>query len=214
MVGQVQSVELSFDGWRARYDEMSETEHVEFARACVGRYPDQNRTDLLALDRFFRGVAKEARHVIEVGGHAGAAADYVLNRHPGIVHWLNVEIAPSPWRKHWGSRYSVVAPDTFRWWRGDLDTGIRDTAVFSHVLEHLRVADVDELLTVLHADRAYVECPVGDEPRSWDGYHGTHILEVGWRGLHDLFAEHGFVPVKLTDEAYAYRRDHHVDPGT
>jgi hypothetical protein len=68
----------------------------------------------------------------------------------------------------------------------------------------MRKAELDEMLSGLgpKTEWALIDAPIPDDAESvtWRGYGGTHILEIGWSQVVDLFANHGFGVVEDLSE--------------
>jgi hypothetical protein len=59
---------------------------------------------------------------------------------------------------------------------------------------------------VNHQHQHPPDTPLDDEPPNWRGFTGTHILEVGWHGVDQLCAQHGYM--------LDWRVDHDTDPSS
>ena len=184
---------LDFDAWRRDYDRLTYAEHVEFYRQVAEVYPEQVHFNEPAVRDF---LAASAGPVLELGGWKGELAAAVLPDFASIPEWLNVEIAPQAVTESacHDPRYSVIVPDAFLW-DSDIDTSRFRTFVASHSIEHLKIAHVAALMECLpNIETMYVDAPLPDAPTGWGGGNGqhSHIIEVGWDGLRELFASHGF----------------------
>jgi hypothetical protein len=85
----------------------------------------------------------------------------------------------------------VLIPDDWVW-NTDIGNG-HETLIASHVLEHMKIAQVDQLLTKLPSvRRLYVDAPLPEKASAWDGGESSHIIEVGWIGLRALFQKHRY----------------------
>ena len=205
---------LTFDCWRAAYDDLTDEEQSDYARHLGREYPDQDRADLLQCERFFQTIPTVA-HVLEIGGWNGRLAAHILNTVPGLRNWTNID--PNADQEHQTAdpRYLAIVPAFFYWWRYGNYRGY-DTLVASHVLEHFKQRDIHELLAALpDVQAAYVECPITQTGgNDWAGYDGTHILECGWDGLTEVFEDHGFQDRGThTGDSRSYRRSHPHHPG-
>ena len=182
---------IDFDAWRDNYDRLTYAEHVEFYRQVAEVYPDQEHYNEPAVREFLYGVHGD---VLEIGGWKGELAAKVLPDFPDITSWLNIEIAPQAISENvcTDPRYAVQVPPTWIW-DVDIDLERFRTVVASHVIEHMKWADVVKLMERLrHIDRLYVDAPLPDKPSLWGGGESSHIIEVGWNGLRTLFASYGF----------------------
>lgn len=177
---------LDWDAWRAGYDDMSFADQQDFYDRVFDLCRVQQQHDAIRLSRLLAYVDRcgWAYTVGELGGWDGELAAAMLHDHPTIGGWVNYEIS----RKAADAsvcqdpRYKAFALDRFYWETPHLE----DVFVASHVLEHLRFADVQAVFDHTTARWLYLAVPVTENGRDWDGYHGSHILEVGW---HDLARE-------------------------
>jgi len=185
---------LDFDAWRAGYDSMTYAENVEFYRKVADEYPEQRYYNAPAVLRFLTWATEyEAVDVLELGGWKGELADEMLPLFGGIRSWLNVEIAPQVIDARCSEpRYSVIVPDDYLW-NLDADLTKYRVLVASHVIEHLKVADIHRLLERLSDIRYfYIDAPLPDTPSAWGNGESSHIIEIGWDGLVALVESHGF----------------------
>ena len=182
---------IDFDWWRRNYDRLSYDQHVEFYRKVAEAYPDQQHYNEPAIREFLDGSKGS---VFELGGWKGELAASVLPDFPGIPKWLNVEIAPQAITENVCAdpRYSVIVPDAFLW-NSDLDLSPYRTCVASHVIEHMKRADIARLLGRLSSvERLYVDAPVPRQGSKWMGGESSHIIEIGWDALDTLIESYGF----------------------
>lgn len=189
---------IDFDAWRRDYDRLTYADHVEFYRQVAEVYPDQQHYNAAAVREFLSGISG---NVLEIGGWKGELAAEILPDHPDITGWLNIEIAPQAVTQSACSdlRYSVVVLDTFIW-DSERDLSEYPTVIASHVIEHMKKADVVKLLGRLrHIERLYVDAPLPEQPSAWDHGESSHIIEVGWKGLGNLIASYGFRQVGQMD---------------
>lgn len=183
---------------------MTDAEHFAFIDECEVAFPKQVHFSHEGISQWLSG-SNEA--VIEIGGWKGEAAEFALANYP-IESWTNIDICRNALN---GSvctdpRYKPIMAQSFRWWEGD--HGFTQTrAVAAHTIEHLSAADVAGLVASLASVRSwYIEAPIANEPTDWSGYHGSHILEVGWNGVDEIFARHGFAPTIATNWIRHYKR--------
>ena len=192
-----------FDTWREMYDEMSYEEHRMFAQMVIKEYPNQEYWDRDWAMSFFKWVTgkigREGQmRVLEIGGYDGAMAARVLKHSQQILRWTNIEMVTVP-RVCKDIRYEVVVPQTWIWEDAEAKAWKYSTLVLSHVLEHLRFRDVAKLVEMVatKCNWIFVDAPIplGRDGADWNGYHGTHILEVGWGRVDNLMEIHGYRPV-------------------
>ena len=188
---------VTWDEWRAAYDEWTFEEQAAFYAQVHDEYPGQARFDAAALGRLLGWVGGDVT-VVELGGWDGGFAAAILPNHPQVKRWTNYEICGEAVRGGVcdDPRYEGIS---LREWYWDTPHAA-DVFVASHVLEHLRLRDVRRTLDATVARFAYIQCPVDDAslgarkagPPDWNGYPGTHILEVGWDGLQREFEARGW----------------------
>jgi len=192
-----------FDTWREMYDELTYRDHQTFATRVVKEYPNQKYWDKYWVMAFFKWVSgkisKEGfTRVLEIGGYDGGMAAKVLKHSQQILRWVNIEMVTVP-RICKDTRYEVVVPDRWIWEVVEEKVLRYETLVLSHVLEHLRFRDVAKLVEMVatKCNWIYVDAPIplGRDGADWNGYHGTHILEVGWGRVDNLMEIHGYRPV-------------------
>jgi hypothetical protein len=205
----------SFDDWRARFHEFSDEEQRDYNDRLGQQYPDQNHANVESCRAFFRALPDHPT-VYEVGGWTGRLADAMLEAYCDIVSWTNVETnelavrEPEP-TSH---RYFVYCPDNYFWWR---EPGLRfpgDVLVACHALEHFPADDVAGILACFPSARyLHLEVPLPEGRPDWTGYHGTHILELGWAELEGRLADDGWQRFLEAGDVRSYRRLYDDDPG-
>lgn len=180
---------ISWDEWRACYDDWSVEDQQRFYDDVFAMCRAQQRFSPQHLGELFDHIGHPVM-VGELGGWDGEFAQAMLAGPWEIERWTNYEICPAAVEDAVcdDPRYVPVLLGEWYW-----DTWhLEEVFVASHVLEHLKVADVRRTLAATQARWAYVQVPVGENGRGWAGYHGTHILEVGWEGLMAVFSTAGF----------------------
>ena len=180
---------IDWNAWRASYDSATFAEQQAFYDRVYCEFPEQDRASVLVLGKLLEYIDAPVT-VLELGGWTGALAAETLARHPAIVWWTNYEISRAAASESvcGDERYSAVALEEWYWAQeheGDL-------FVASHVLEHLSVLDVLATFAATRTRYMYLQAPLREEPTDWHGYHGSHILQVGWAALREALAEHGY----------------------
>ena len=183
---------IDFKAYREAYDSMSYADAVRWHSEVWRAYPEQDKHSSDHLSRFF--ADHSVGRVVEVGGWRGEAADRFLQAHPGIESWHNYELcreaAYSPVTAD--PRYVGVWPGDWTWC---VDPPQADVAILSHVIEHMRAAQLRKLVgwvDVTGAEAVYLEAPLWDQPRSWRRSSSMHVLEIGWDDVIPMWEEHGF----------------------
>lgn len=180
---------VNFDSWRESYDRTTFAQQAAFYDELACDYPKQNDYDWASVSVALPGI----RHVTEIGGWRGELADQALAAFP-LIRWVNYEI--SSWAVGRGSRcddwrYSGIALSDWPWrqwlWPAHL-------FVANHVIEHMRFAQFEELSKqFVKYRRLHLQIPIPlDGGADWDGYEGTHALEVGWDEVDALLRSRGF----------------------
>lgn len=161
---------IDWDQWRADYDTMSFAEHQAFNADCLRLHPEQRSFNAEACAKFLE--QRQPRVVIELGGWDGALAALMLERFAGIETWLNYDITPDVPQVCSDARYDVFVLDEWPW-------EFKATAhalVASHVFEHMRLHEIERLVTTWDVDSIFVDMPIGGGT-DWQGYTGSHILD-------------------------------------
>lgn len=183
---------MTFDEWRDRYNELSYTEQLTFYDAVYEKFPTQQVCRKEETARFFASIP-EGASVLEIGGGIGDVAREILDSFP-IKYWYNLEISQRAIDDGLNRpQYQAQVPEDFVWNLDDLP--ICEVLVASHVFEHIRADQIEQLLQRLTSIRhAYVEAPIPEssEAVDWTGRWSTHILEIGWAQLETLFHRLGF----------------------
>jgi len=185
---------IDWAAYRDGYDAMTYDDVAAFHRALYGAYPDQEHVSVEYLDDFFAAYP-QARDVVEIGGWRGSAAARILARYPDLGRWDNYEVCEPAVAASipTDERYHAIFAD--RWvWEVDPTPGY-DTAVLAHVIEHVNGAQLAQLIhwiAVRGVRQLYVEAPLRDRPKSWDGSDSTHVLELGWERVIALLARRRF----------------------
>jgi len=197
-----------FDRWRLNYDTMTYDDQLAFYNRVAVDHPVQHGFDGEAFRAFFEAVEMPEIQVLEFGGWKGELAAEVLPLYPHITHWTNLEIsilAASDVRCRDG-RYRAIVPSAFAW---ELDQ-LPDHNVFvsSHAIEHIRAAELEQLLAKLPRKVTYIglQAPLADGPGDWSGYYGSHILEVGWKQVGAMLQVSGFAEFVNQGEFRGYKR--------
>lgn len=190
-----------FDQWRERYAGLTYEAQQRFYDRMEQDHPAQfsYRLNLPDWHRFFAYITGKlgAPRVLELGGWHGEQAAEMLAAYPTLATWVNIEICPAAIEKSACNdpRYKAYCPPDFAW-----NVRLPDADVFlaCHVLEHITVREFGRLLDNLPAVVSYaaIEMPIPDEgPAEWQGYHGSHIYEAGWKETIEALARRGWKEV-------------------
>ena len=181
-----------FDHWREQYDNMTLQEQKDFHAEFYKRWTViHQHGDDGPVDAFF-GMVHGPTRVLEIGGWSGDAAARILPKHPNIEEWRNVEICLDAVANSvcGDLRYIAEEPDVWPW---ETEYPGYTVLFMQHVIEHMKF---DQFIALLDAvpdvEWAFIQSPLDMEPRSWKGYPGCHILEVGWSAIDEHMAGLGF----------------------
>ena len=188
---------IDWDAWRRDYDTMSFSEHQAFNQRVAEQHPDQQHWNAAACARFLDD--RRPWTVIEIGGWDGTLAAAMLAQAPWVHAWTMYDITDVPQACD-DPRYWPVVLTGWPWEKRELRA---DALILSHVVEHMRVAQFERLLARFTGDAVYVDAPLPDVNPSWDGYPGTHIIEVGAIEVAEVLAVHGFAVDRDGDVMYA-----------
>jgi hypothetical protein len=189
---------MDWNDWRARYDDMSWQDQVDFYERVGQAHPKQQHFTAIEVLRFARELPPAAQ-VLEIGGWRGEMAEFVLASCPDLARWLNIEVLADALNHHvLDKRYDVMIPNDFIW-RVGLPQGY-DALIMSHTIEHMRAVELELIIAQFDGAALYLEAPLDDpsQPFGWHDYPGSHILELNWDGVDRLIAAAGFEA--MTDE--------------
>lgn len=186
------------DAWRARYREMTYAEHQQAYDEILAAHPRQAGFDSGALTECLDRIGKRAVKIFEFGGWRGGLAADILKGEIGVLSWINVEITPLAQEEVEcdDPRYSVYVPSDFIW---NIMSDSRDVGNFfvsSHTIEHLTAEHLASLFRWLSSTVRYMflQAPLPEDctDNKWEGYGGTHILELGWKQIVNLLDSMGW----------------------
>lgn len=184
----------AFDKWRRDYDGLSYADMKAFYDLVEADHPLQQAYDAGTFARFLQGITANigAITVLEIGGWKGELAQLMLQREPDIVTWHNLEICKRAVERSVfeSPKYKPVVPGDFVW-----TLSLPDAQVFvaSHFIEHIRLWELSALFDNLNGVQFIgLQSPLQPVGIDWTGYHGSHILGVGWIGVSACLSAHGF----------------------
>lgn len=179
---------IDWNAWRRDYDKMTFEQHQEFNAKVVRLHPVQRQWDGEAVQAFL--AERGPRSVVELGGWDGSLAAQMLAEFPLIESWVNLDIAPDVPQVCSDPRYERIVLSSWPWLR----SVTADALIASHVFEHMRVHEIEQLLTRWDVAAVFIDSPIATTPSSWQGYHGSHIIEVGSAQLLGRLLAIGFKP--------------------
>lgn len=189
-----------FDAWRENYLHMTYQDQQEFYDRVEAEHPHQAAFTVEYFGRFLEHISESLAmiYVLEFGGWKGELARELLAIPPWIPIWCNVEICRQAVENSLfrSPHYTTLIPKNFPW---NVELPPANVVVASHFIEHITRSDLDMLIQNLPASVRYValEAPIPDEGNDidWTGYHGSHILEIGWKQVKRLLMNNGFWPI-------------------
>jgi hypothetical protein len=194
---------LDWDAWRQAYPDLTYAQQQDFHSLIYEQYPEQRHyaPDLVA--KAIEQVKPET--VVELGGWDGELAHAMLDQHPTILTWTNIEICREAADAGFGTQPRYYAPrlEDWYWNRGPWDC---DLFVASHTIEHLTVHHLERTIAATHARALFLDAPLGDKATPWQGSTTTHTLHTGWIGVTQICARHGYT--------LAWAEDHTTDPAS
>jgi hypothetical protein len=192
---------INWDRWRKNYDQMGWDDQVRFYNSVERQHPDQKFYSAWAVRRLLQHIMEPVR-VLEIGGWKGELAAEVYTDQ--IIEWLNIEVIKAA--EQFGPKgdwYDAIVPEDYIWNIG-LPQGY-DLLVMSHTIEHVTGEQLALIVQQFDGEWAYFEAPLlGEHHDHWEGYNGSHILELGWNEVDDLMALSGFEKVYQNDQDARY----------
>lgn len=188
------ATQIDWDGWRAAYDDMSFEDQRAFYNQVFETLPEQARASVKSLRSLIDHIGTSWLRVVELGGWDGGLAAEALREFPSLA-WRNYEISSEAVANSVceDMHYRPVALDDWYW----VANHRCDLFVASHVIEHLKWRDLLATFDATDCRWMYLQAPLRDGQTDWRGYHGSHILEVGWAAIVEALEERGF---RLVDE--------------
>lgn len=167
---------------------MSFADQQAFYQAVLEAYPDQAHFNSGTITDAFDLIQGQALQVVEIGGWDGQLAEYLLPR-GDIASWVNHDLVEPPQAcKHPAYHFNLL--QDYLWNLGFVEA---DVFVACHTIEHLAWAELEHLLAVLRVKWLYLESPLPiHHRRSWNGYAGSHILELTWLELEQELEQRGY----------------------
>lgn len=180
---------IDWDHWRGEHARMTFADQQAFYRRVAEEHPCQQSFDVPHAQGTFDRIGGSALEVLELGGWDGALAQALLSTRTDIASWTNYDIvAVSQVCRH--PRYRLELLGDYLW---NQDEVRGDVFLACHTVEHLTAAELARLFDVLRVEFIYLQAPIEVSGRSnWDGYNGSHILEIGWDEIDALLLERGY----------------------
>lgn len=177
---------MNFNEWRQRYDQMTFEQQQDYHDYLEGLYPDQAHYNLEAAKKVFDWLKPHS--VIEAGT------------------WKAYELCPAAIAKTVcnDERFAYQQITRFDWW--NKQPLVCDLFLATHFIEHLSFDHLQELIKAISAKHIYFEAPLTENGESWDGFFGTHKLEVGWQKVAEVLAVKGYKRIDITSHCKLYER--------
>jgi len=183
-------MELTFNEWRKKYDELTFNQQVAYHNVLEKLYPNQAHFDFEFAIKVFDYL--KPKKITEAGGWKGDLANEMFKRYE-IDLWQNIELCENAIAntncKH--QNFVNIQPKKFDWFDSKLYKGM---FIATHFIEHLSNEHFDKLAKSLkNVEHVYFEAPIENEPQSWIDFEGTHKLEYGWNQIKELFSNHEII---------------------
>lgn len=196
---------IDFDQWRTTYGTRTLAEESAFYDKVAVEHPEQQQWKSRAS--FTVAALEGATSVVELGPWRGELAASVLRRVPTIDSWAGFDVCR--WAvENTRCTHTAYEPVTLTDWPWATDLPSADVFVASHVLEHLSWEHVQLLAEQFGKyARLVLDIPIPDDsPRDWQGYNGSHMLEVSWSEVDALLVDQGFWEASREGSARVYDR--------
>jgi hypothetical protein len=183
-------MKINWNQWRKDYDSMTFEDQKEFYQEVKTKHPSQKHYELQKAIASFEDIREDDMgNVVELGGWSGELSTEILKRFP-IKHWYNYDLIQFGRNS---TRYTEMEMSDYLW---NIDIPVFNIFVATHTLEHIKVVDVKKLVKWSDGkcNHIIIETPISlsTKNKSWNNYSGSHILEVGWNQLEDIFNTIGF----------------------
>ena len=195
---------MDFNQWRKSYDSMTFEQQQDYHDYLEGLYPDQAHYDLEAARKVFDWL--QPKSVIEAGTWKGNLAADILGRNPDIYTWKAYELCPAAMARtvcH-DDRFKYQTFNRFDWW--NREPLVCDLFLATHFIEHLSFAHFAEMARAIKAKHIYFEAPLTDGGENWDGFFGTHKLEVGWNRVSEVMNLQGYKRIDITAQCKLFEK--------
>ena len=189
---------IDWDAWRSEHASMTFADQQEFYGSVAVAHPHQQCYDLpharLTFDHIsglvgFLPADWPGLVVVELGGWDGALAQALLSTRSGIENWTNYDLVEVP-QVCKRDNYRLLILDDYLWNQGEVHG---DVFIACHTIEHLTAAELEQLFDVLRVKFIYLQAPIAHQSgEAWNGYVGSHILEIGWDRIDELLAARGY----------------------
>lgn len=188
--------------WRELYYDLTEAENIQFGNDIFARYPGQASFNPFNFDFAIKKHLERLPvppKVLEVGGWRGELAQHCFSKHE-IWSWHNIDMCKAavdnslPIQKHdkCSPGYTSFFPGDFDWFKKPRLEDY-DMFVSAHTIEHLTDDHFLQLMDyAMGIPIVLLEAPITNEGQKWDGYIGTHIMEMGWERVHKEMAARGW----------------------
>jgi SAM-dependent methyltransferase len=182
-----------FDQWRAGYGTRTIGEEIAYHNELEARFPEQAHFNPMAAHTAFYTVWPSK--VLEAGAWKGHLAKEILDTEPEVKKWVAYEISTAAITKTVCSypEFSYTIPDRFDWFTSPHHFERFDMFVATHFIEHISDEHFKGMAAAINAAKVpalYFEAPINDTPTQWDGYQGTHMLNMGWAAIKMLLPEY------------------------
>ncbi len=198
-----------FDWWREQYDTLTPEENIEIGDQLEAKYPGQASFNFKNLQSVFK--QRHQLTVLEIGGWKGelAKACFETWGTETILSWHNIDMCEAAVKKTIPMGefpYSARFPYEFDWFAKEQRKQKYDVCISAHTIEHLSDQHLVQLISYISGIPIVMfEAPIAMDGQKWDGYFGTHKLEMGWNTINKLMEGEGYEVEKLNDWSFIYK---------
>lgn len=196
---------IDWDRWRSTYGSRSLAEEAAFYDRVAAKHPEQQQWRQHA--DFTVAALEGATSVVELGPWRGELAAHAIEHVPTIGSWVGFDVCP--WAvENTRCDHPAYQPVALTDWPWDTDLPAADVFVASHVLEHLSWEHLQALAAQFPKyGRLILDIPIPETvPRDWQGYRGSHMLDVSWADVAVLLVGQGFWEASREGSARVYDR--------
>ena len=205
--------------WRANYDQMSLIDQKQFYQSLNGIPQLFGQEIVPVIKRFL--YKNEPNVILELGGCDGELAQTILTwgQKSMIPLWHNFDFIEYQVERDYRYQFRDITKDRNIFSISPPAMGLESSPYFpnqtkynifiaSHVLEHLKMKDVDRILGTLPYNLrmiAEVPLPIEKDP-DWTDYEGTHIFEGNKFKFITLCHLHKFELMYLENDCMVFQR--------
>jgi 2-polyprenyl-3-methyl-5-hydroxy-6-metoxy-1,4-benzoquinol methylase len=194
-----------FDTWRKNYDSMTIQQQIEYHNELEAKYPEQAHFNYENV-KILLDMSKKNPSVLEFGIWKADLCEIALKDYQ-IKSWTGIEICESAIQKTKckSPKLKYIMPDKFDWFKHD-ERPKCDVVIATHFIEHLSDEHFVDLANYCKGvPLIYFEAPLSENGQNWNGYFGTHKLNLGWSQVIQIMANNGFEVVHHLNQGKIFK---------